>query len=58
MDYRTFMKYTDMNKYLVCQSSKQPDTVCVVGFGNCSEGGALRLFGASDSGADEEYSTI
>lgn len=39
-------------------SVKVPDAVCVVGFGKCPEGGALRLFGASDSGADEEHSTV
>lgn len=44
--------------YIVYQSFKQPDAVCVVGFGKCPEGGALRLFGASDSGVDEEHSTV
>ncbi len=58
-DYLTFMKYTDMcNNDLVYQSSKQPDTDCVVGFGKCPEGGALGLFGAADSGVDEESCTI
>lgn len=44
--------------YIVYQSLKQPDAVCVVGFGKCPEGGALGLFGASDSGVDEEHSTV
>lgn len=44
--------------YIVYQSFKQPDAVCVVGFGKCPEGGALRLFGAFDSGVDEEHSTV
>jgi len=30
----------------------------VVGFGKCPEGGALRIVGASDSGVDEEHSTV